>query len=350
MSSTGGSSSSAALSCLPKEVTEVGGIYAQLECCKNSAKVVKKSSEPDDAARYYQLGIDEAGRGPVFGPMVYGAAISDIRKSDALGKMGFNDSKQLTEAKRSELFEGIHNEALKDDGVLGFAVHVLTAHEISTKMLRRNKVNLNRISHETAIGLIEHALSEGINVKEVYVDTVGDPERYQNKLSSIFKRRGVDTIVVCKKADAIYPICSAASICAKVIRDRLVEEEISYYPEGEGVATLCRSVKVGSGYPGDAQTVEWLEKVVDPVFLFPRQIRFSWSTIEEIEKKRALEFDWHDDEYLEGNDENRPGDNNSSGRRASQPSLQSMFNAAKRARRKIFTSRGMLIEDDREEL
>lgn len=146
------------------------------------------------------------------------------------------------------------------------------------------------------------------------------------------------------------------------------------------MATHCKSVKVGSGYPGDAQTVEWLEKVrysiydvvmewypsqvVDPVFLFPRQIRFSWSTIEEIEKKRALEFDWHDDEYLEGslqrfrigpelssgNDENKPGDNNSSGRRASQPSLQSMFNAAKRARRKIFTSRGMLIEDDREEL
>lgn len=80
-----------------------------------------------------------------------GVGSSQIRKSDALGKMGFNDSKQLTggvvrsagrncllsEAKRSELFEDIHNEALKDDGVLGFAVHVLTAHEISTKMLRR---------------------------------------------------------------------------------------------------------------------------------------------------------------------------------------------------------------------
>lgn len=45
MSSTG-DSTSAALSCLPKEVTEVGGIYAQLECCKNSAKVVKETSEP----------------------------------------------------------------------------------------------------------------------------------------------------------------------------------------------------------------------------------------------------------------------------------------------------------------
>lgn len=72
----------------------------------------------------------------------------------------------------------------------------------------RNKVNLNRISHETAIGLIEHALSEGINVKEVYVDTVGDPERYQNKLSSIFKRRGVDTIVV--RADDKWWSCSEA--------------------------------------------------------------------------------------------------------------------------------------------
>ncbi|KAF4750823.1 Ribonuclease H2 subunit A [Perkinsus olseni] len=331
-------SGSSALSHLPQDVIRRGGIYAQLQCCRSSSK--------DGEPRRYQLGIDEAGRGPVFGPMVYGAAISEVGKSDALGRMRFNDSKQLTEAERSKLFEDIHKEAVQDDGVLGFAVHVLSAHEISTKMLRRNKVNLNRISHDTAIGLIEHALSEGINIKEVYVDTVGDPERYQSKLSSIFKRRGVDTIVVCKKADAIYPICSAASICAKVVRDRLVQEEVSYYPEAESVASKCRSIKVGSGYPGDAQTVEWIEKAMDPVFLFPRQIRFSWSTIEEIEKKRAIEFDWHEDP--DGNDENVSGGHNS--RRLSQPSLQSMFNAAKRPRRKAFTSRGLIIEDNREEL
>ncbi|KAF4667338.1 Ribonuclease H2 subunit A [Perkinsus chesapeaki] len=336
-------SSSKAVECIPENIIDNGGIYAELKSCLKSTQ--GEGGEP----RSFQLGIDEAGRGPVFGPMVYGTAISEISRSDDLRRMRFNDSKQLTEAERSKLFEDIHKEAVEDDGILGFAVHVLSAHEISTKMLRRNKVNLNRISHDTAIGLIEHALSQGINVKEVYVDTVGDPGKYQDKLYSIFKRRGLDTIVVCKKADAIYPICSAASICAKVVRDRLVQKDIAFYPEGVKVVEKCRGVEVGSGYPGDPQTIEWMDKVMDPVFLFPRQIRFSWSTIEEIEKKRALEFDWHEDSEEKNDDENSSDRVNSS-RRLSQPSLQSMFNAAKRPRRKIFTNRGMVIEDNKDEL
>jgi len=47
----------------------------------------------------------------------------------------------------------------------------------------------------------------------VYVDTVGDPVKYEDKLQRLFPQLKV---TVAKKADALYPIVSAASICAKV--------------------------------------------------------------------------------------------------------------------------------------
>ena len=46
-------------------------------------------------------------------------------------------------------------------------------------MFQRYKYNLNTISHDTAIGLIHKAISAGVKVAEVYVDTVGIPEKYQ---------------------------------------------------------------------------------------------------------------------------------------------------------------------------
>ena len=56
-------------------------------------------------------------------------------------------------------------------------------------------------------------LEKGVNLKYLYVDTVGDPDRYRQKLESIFPSL---IITVEKKADSKFPIVSAASICAKV--------------------------------------------------------------------------------------------------------------------------------------
>ena len=76
------------------------------------------------------------------------------------------------------------------------------------------------MSHDAAIGLVRAVLATGVNLRYLYVDTVGDQDRYQAKLADLFPSLKV---VVEKKADSTYPIVSAASICAKVPRDAILQ-------------------------------------------------------------------------------------------------------------------------------
>lgn len=66
----------------------------------------KPKKDGGDAAEVI-MGIDEAGRGPVLGPMTYGAAYWSCEDDEAVSAMGFDDSKALTPAQREGLFERI---------------------------------------------------------------------------------------------------------------------------------------------------------------------------------------------------------------------------------------------------
>eukprot|EP00252_Welwitschia_mirabilis_P027558 TRINITY_DN9486_c0_g1_i1.p1 TRINITY_DN9486_c0_g1~~TRINITY_DN9486_c0_g1_i1.p1 ORF type:complete len:293 (+),score=55.94 TRINITY_DN9486_c0_g1_i1:143-1021(+) len=210
------------------------------------------------------MGIDEAGRGPVLGPMVYGCLYCPASYQETLATLQFADSKTLKEEKREELFE-----SLKSDAHIGWAVDIIDPRDLSAKMLQRSKVNLNTISHDAAIGLVNKVLSLGILLTEVYVDTVGDADKYRIKLEEKFP--GVK-FVVAKKADSLYPVVSGASIVAKVTRDTALRNWI-LDETLEGI-----SKNFGSGYPGDPETKSWLEQHKHPVFGFPSLVRFSWAT------------------------------------------------------------------------
>lgn len=204
------------------------------------------------------LGVDEAGRGPVLGPMVYGAAFCALSNAPALAKAAYADSKTLTEEKREALFE-----QLQRDPQMGWMTDTISAAELSAKMLRREKYSLNAVSFDSAFGLIQArrpqlrsrcplrfpltdlqaAMDAGVNVAEVYVDTVGDAELYTRRLSERFA--GVRCVAKAK-ADSLYPCVSAASICAKVTRDRQLRD-FSFEP---GLAGSSRAF--GCGYPGGA--------------------------------------------------------------------------------------------------
>lgn len=237
------------------------------------------------------MGVDEAGRGPVLGAMVYGIAYAPLSKKKTLVDLGCADSKTLTEEQRDEIFDKICDKSEE----LGWIVEAISPNIITNCMYRRCKTSLNEVSMNSAIGLIKKALEAGVNVEEVYVDTVGKPEKYEAKLKDIFPE--IRKIVVAKKADSTYPIVSAASICAKVARDHALKAW--HFLEGPTNGAY------GSGYPNDPVTKQWLTDNVDPVFGFPRLVRFSWSTAEKILETKAVEVEWEDieEEILSRNEQ-----------------------------------------------
>ena len=281
-----------------------------------------------------QLGIDEAGRGPVVGPMVYGCCYSPISHADAVAKAGFADSKQLTEPKREALWEELSSESGKEKLKLGYVVNILSAESISTQMLRRTPHNLNAISHDAAISMIRKVLAAGAKIEEIYVDTVGDPEKYEKKLKGLFP--SVRVIVVCPKADSLYPIVSAASVCAKVMRDRSVANIVHIMKESEGVKRKISAIELGSGYPSDERTKDWLRAaLLDKVFLYPGIVRFSWDTVNQISANNgsSVEFDFD----AEGSA------NNDGSQQSVAAMIKNMSSGSNRKESKLFSNRNLRL-------
>lgn len=264
------------------------------------------------------MGIDEAGRGPTLGPMVYGTCYCPVSQKTAVKALGFDDSKVLTEEARDEFFAQIKDRLVASGVHLGWIVRALSPEEISGKMLRVPKYNLNDISHDTAIELIRSVLSKGVNVTEVFVDTVGDPAKYELKLSKLFP--GI-SIAVRKKADSLYPVVSAASICAKVTRDFIVSNWV--FREAH-LNAMTHSF--GSGYPSDPASKKWLLGAIDHVFGFPSFVRFSWAPARKLLADKAAAVAYP---YAESSDD-EDGDNEGAAMELdeAQPAMTSFFRAA----------------------
>ncbi|KAJ3410353.1 Ribonuclease H2 subunit A [Chytridiales sp. JEL 0842] len=248
------------------------------------------NSAPADSPLFTEdvmLGVDEAGRGPVLGPMVYGIAFAPASKKDETKAVGVDDSKKLTEEQRDNLFMSL---AVDSKEWMGWAVTCLSPRFISEGMLRTTKYNLNEQAYNTTINLIKETLKKGFKVTEIYVDTVGKEKPYQAVLEKHFP--GI-SITVTTKADSKFPIVSAASIFAKVTRDTVVKNW--RFEEGPTV-TEGISRAFGSGYPADPNTVKWLRSNLNRIFGFPNIIRFSWSTTVKRLDKSTVPVRWEDDE------------------------------------------------------
>ncbi|KAG1709116.1 hypothetical protein DVH05_022748 [Phytophthora capsici] len=218
------------------------------------------------------------------GPMVYGAAYWPVADDDTMSALGFDDSKALSAESRAQLFE-----KMRSTQGLGWIVRLISAAEISDKMQRQTS-NLNEMSRDAAIQLINEVQKKGAVVKKVFVDTVGDPRWYQTFLTKHFN--GTIEFRVEKKADSLFKVVSAASIAAKVTRDRVISDWKWESP------ALDLPTDFGSGYPSDPKTKAWLTSHVDNVFIFPNIIRFSWGTVEPFFDK-AVKVEWPHEKELE---------------------------------------------------
>jgi ribonuclease HII len=206
-------------------------------------------------------GVDEAGRGPVIGPLVLGVAVIQKEQEDILKKIGVKDSKLLT------LKERIRQEKEIKQIAEEYGVEQITAKEIDE--LRERK-SLNEIE-AMRIGVLLNRLHKKPDV--VYVDS---PDPTAAFFGTRIKKY-LDfscTIVSEHKADLNYPVVSAASILAKTIRDHEIEKLTEQYGE------------IGCGYPHDPLTITFLNRCVEKDITLPDCVRKSWQTTKDIVNKK----------------------------------------------------------------
>ena len=168
---------------------------------KTKEKVDLRSIEKRLWSEGYELiaGVDEAGRGPLVGPVVAGAVI--LPKDYDLE--GLNDSKQLSEKKRNQYYDMIKKEAI----AIGIGiVDAKTIDEI-------NIYEASRLAMKLAL--------ENLEVSPDYILTDAMPIELDTPLEAIIH------------GDALSISIAAGSVIAKVTRDRLMEEFDKIHPEYE---------------------------------------------------------------------------------------------------------------------
>ncbi|KAM0679158.1 hypothetical protein BDAP_000024 [Binucleata daphniae] len=201
------------------------------------------------------VGIDEAGRGPVLGHLVYGALIAKTVNHS------FMDSKLLTAAKRETFF----GEIQKNYSYIYTAIH---PKYLSNQM--ELCTSLNEISYRAVIDLLTE-INKEYDIETVYLDALGPNETYRKRLTTALPNL---KYVIESKADTKYKIVSGASIVAKCVRDKILFE------------WDLKDKQTGCGYPGDEVTVKWLKNNYCPVFGFSNIVRFSWKTIKNMHHTR----------------------------------------------------------------
>jgi len=208
------------------------------------------------------LGIDEAGRGPVIGPMIIAGVLINENKIEKLKEIGARDSKELNRNEREELFEEI--KKIVDEIYIEF-VSVEEINEWMERGLSITDLELKKI--------IKIILKANPDVVMIDCPTIG-----KNKFLEKIKRyvKSDMNIVLEHKADKKYPVVSAASIVAKVIRDR----EIDKIKEKVGI-------DFGSGYPSDEKTIRALKENYSKL---KKYVRKKWKTVLNISQRNLLEF------------------------------------------------------------
>jgi len=189
------------------------------------------------------LGIDDAGRGPLIGPMVLAGVLMNKEDELFLKKQGVNDSKQLIHSVRMKLGEIIKGTAVN------YKVVLAQPEDIDKSI--RGGINLNTLEAIKTAEII-NSLNSGKEKIKVIVDcpSVNTSAWRKTLLEYIEKKDNLD--VHCEhKADVNHVSASAASILAKVVREeevwKLKDEYLEY---GD----------LGSGYPSDPTTKDFLRK------------------------------------------------------------------------------------------
>ncbi|MHA1917201.1 MAG: ribonuclease HII [Candidatus Ranarchaeia archaeon] len=219
------------------------------------------------------IGIDEAGRGAVIGPLVVSGVLIDEKNQHFLSEIGVKDSKLLSPKRREIIRKEIMKLPISYESVI-----------IEPETIDNNYnqgISLNQTELDAFISISQNLLKELGEGKQVHliVDSVDvNTERFEKNLREIL---GESIIIIAEhQADKNYLIVGAASIIAKTTRDKKIQElNIEFGP-------------FGSGYPSDQKTQDFLREIYRRKREFPNFVRKTWDTCNKIiQEENNLKLD-----------------------------------------------------------
>jgi ribonuclease HII len=209
-------------------------------------------------------GVDEAGRGCIIGPLIIAGVLVKEENLPVLRQLGVKDSKLLSPKKREALFNEITYLTEKKHIIKLLPSEIDYAVECKRKLHK-----LNRLEAQTMSQIINT-----LKPDEAYVDAADViEERFKQHIQ---ERLTVKAKITSRhKADKLYPVVSAASIIAKVERDK----EISALKKVHG--------DFGSGYLSDQKTIQFLRLWLKIHPDYPSCVRRSWKTAKQIKNEQG---------------------------------------------------------------
>ena len=208
-------------------------------------------------------GVDEAGKGAVFGPLVV-AAVACVSDEEARA-VGARDSKTLSPKRREEIY-----------------VEIIARFPVATRILTPVEIDARpRASLNTCIARAHAAVVSDLSPDIAILDACDvDERRYRRTVAGFLAIKC--RILSVHEADRIYPVVGAASIVAKVLRDRAIADLALEHGE------------IGSGYPADPITIAYLRDYLKSRKAPPPFARTSWATmrslVNELVQTRIMDF------------------------------------------------------------
>ncbi len=201
-------------------------------------------------------GVDDAGRGSMLGPLVIAGISLDKKNLRKLNALGVKDSKKLSPKKREELFKDIIKI------VDGYYISKISPKSIDANV-RKHCLNGLEAKHMAKVVL-------KLNPDTSYVDSCDvNPKRFGKEISTLSENHKIKSY---HHADSRFVVVSAASILAKVTRDKEIEK-------------LRKNYDLGSGYPSDSKTVRFVNKFYKKNHFMPNFVRKSWKPVQKILEK-----------------------------------------------------------------
>ncbi len=201
-------------------------------------------------------GVDEAGRGSVIGPLVVCAVAINATKISMLKEIGVRDSKLLSATARDRLYDEIIN--IVDE----YAVCIVEPKVIDA-YVNRNALNMLEAK------MFAQVIAE-VKPSLAYIDACDiNPARFTKVIASSlssYKLQFTTMLSASHKADKRNVLVGAASIIAKVTRDKAIERLKSIHGD------------FGSGYPSDAKTIRFINHMLSKGITL-ECIRYSWKPV-----------------------------------------------------------------------